>query len=109
MLYQLRLLAVDENDTLFIIDLAEAHFDDFGVAGLHGAADELRLNGHFAMAAVDEHAERDALGASEVEEAVHGGPDGAAGVTDVAAEYELHSLAAEGTVRRLQNRLTRDF
>jgi hypothetical protein len=55
--FQLRLLPVDENDAFFVIDFAETHFDDFRVAGLHGAAYELGFNGHFAMAAVDEHAE----------------------------------------------------
>src|SRR5579885_1926041 len=30
-------LAVHEHDALFVIDLAQAHFDDFGIAGLDGA------------------------------------------------------------------------
>ena len=106
---QLWLLAVDENDALFIIDFAEADFDDFGVAGLNGAADELSFNGHFAMAAVDEYAERNALGAAEVEEAVHGGADGAAGVENVIDKDEVHAVDAKGNVGGLKNGLRRDF
>src|SRR5580692_1470481 len=106
---QLRLLTVDENDALFIIDLPETDFDDLGITGLHGAADELSFNGHFAMAAVDQDAERDALGPPEVEEAVHGGANGAAGVKHVVDEDEIHLVDAEADVGRLQNGLGRDF
>src|SRR5579862_7782088 len=55
------------------------------------------------MAAVDQHTERDALGAAEVEEAVHGGADGAAGVQDVIDEDEVHLVDSEANVRGLQN------
>lgn len=108
-LFQLRLLAVDENDALFLIDFAETHFDDFRVAGLHGAADELGFNGHFAMAAVNEHAERNALRAAEIEKAVHGGANGASGVEDVVDEDEVHAVDAKGDIGRLQHGLGRDF
>ena len=110
-LFQLRLLAVDENDALFVVNLAEAHFDDFGVAGLHGAADELGFNGHFAMAAVDEHAERNALGAAEIEKAVHGSANGAAGVKHVVDEDEVHAgrrqTECQRTAGRRGSRLSR--
>src|SRR5208282_996081 len=94
---------------LFRIDLAETHFDDFRLASLHGAADKLGFNRHFAMAAVDEHAERNALRAAEIEETVHGGADGAAGVKDVVDEDEVHAIHAESNVGGLENSLGRDF
>lgn len=106
---QLGLLAVDENDTLFAVNFPETHFDNFGVAGLHGPAHELRFNGHFAVAAIDEDAERDALRAPQIEKPVHGGADGAAGVEDVVHEDEIHAVDAKGDVRGLKDGLRRDF
>ncbi len=100
---------VDKHDALFLVDLAEPHFDNFCVAGLHAAADVLRFDGHFAMAALDKNAERDAPGAPEVEKAVHGGADGAAGVEHVVNEDQVHIIHAEGNVGRLQHGVGRDF
>jgi hypothetical protein len=87
----------------------EPHFDNFGGAGLHAAADVLCFDGHFAMAALDKNAERYAPGASEVEKAVHGGADGAARVEDVVNEDQVHIIHAEGNVGRLQHGVGRDF
>ena len=101
--------SVDEDHAFFLVDFDEADLDDFRVAGLNGAADVLRFDWHFAVAAVDQHAERDTLGAAEVEEAVHGGTDGAAGVKDVVHEDEVHAVHTEGDVRRLQHGLWRDL
>jgi hypothetical protein len=100
---------VDEHDALFAVDFAEPHFDDFRGTGLHVAADVLRFDRHFAMAALDKDTERDAPGAAEVEKAVHGGADGAAGVEDVVHEDEVHVVNAEGNIRRLQHGLGSDL
>jgi len=101
--------AVDEDDALFFIDFDEADLDDFGVGGLNGSADVLCFDGHFAVAAIDEHAERDTLGAAEVEQAVHGCADGAPGVKDVINEDEVHTVHGEGDIRGLQHGLRRDL
>jgi hypothetical protein len=101
--------AVDEDDALFLINFDEANLDDFAVAGLNGAADVLSFDGHFAVAAIDEHAQRDALGAAEVKQAVHGGANGAAGVKDVVDEDEVHAVHGEGDIRGLQDGLRRHF
>ena len=61
------------------------------------------------MPAVDEHAKRDTPGASEIEEAIHGGANGAAGVKDVVDEHEVHPVNAKNNVRRLQDGLGRNF
>jgi hypothetical protein len=95
--------AVDKHDALFLVDLAEPHFDNFAGAGLHAAADVLCFDGHFAMAALDKNAERDAPGAPEVEKAVHGGADRAAGIEDVVNQDKIHIIHAEGNVGRLQH------
>jgi hypothetical protein len=87
----------------------EADFDDFGVSGLHGAADVLGFNGHFAMAAIDEDAKGHALGTAQVEEAVHGGTDGAAGVKDIVDEDQVHGIHGESYVGRLEDSLWSDF
>src|SRR5216683_2152868 len=46
---------VHKNYALLIINFAQPHFDDFAVAGLHHATRVLRFDGHFAVAAVDQH------------------------------------------------------
>ena len=101
--------AVDEDHALFVVNFLKADFDDFRVTGLDGAADILRFDGHFAVAAVDEHAERNALGPAEVEEAIHGGANGAPGVEDIVDEHEIHAVDGKIDVRGLQNGLWRDF
>ena len=100
---------VDKHDALFLVDLAQPHFDNFGGAGLHAAADVLCFDGHFAMAALDKNAERDAPRAPQVEKAVHGGADGAAGVKDVVNEDQVHIVHAEGNVGRLQHGMGRNL
>lgn len=57
---------VHEHDALFVVDLAQTHLDNFGIAGLHHAAGELRLDRHFAMSTIDQHAQRHALRPPEV-------------------------------------------
>src|SRR5262249_40418044 len=101
--------AINQDDALFVINLAEADLDDFGVAGLHCAAHVLRLDGHFAMAAINEYAEGDALGAPEVEQAVHRCPDGAARVEDVVNKDEVHAIHGERNIRGLQDGLRSDL
>ena len=90
--------AVDEHDAFFVIDFLEPDFDNFGGTGLHRPADILRFDGHFAMAAIDEHAKGNALRSAEVEQAVHGGANGAAGVEHVVDEDEVHAVDVEGDV-----------
>jgi hypothetical protein len=92
-----------------VVDFVEPHFDNFGGARLHVAADVLCFDGHFAMAALDKNAERNAPGAAEVEKAVHGGTDGAAGVEDVVDEDEVHVVNAERDIGRLEYGVGRDF
>src|SRR5487761_1403634 len=64
---------IHNHDALFVVDFVEADFDNFGIGGFDGAADEAGLDGQFAMAAVDEHAKADAARTAEIEEAVHCG------------------------------------
>src|SRR5579863_5546078 len=47
------------------------------------------------MAAVNQHAEANALGAAEIEETVHGGANGAAGVEHVVHDYQVAIIHAE--------------
>jgi hypothetical protein len=101
--------AVDQDYALFVVYFVEADFDDFAVGGLHGAADVLGFDRHFAVAAIDEDTERDALGATKIEETVHGGADGAAGVEDVVDEDQVHGVDAERNIRGLQDGLWSDF
>jgi predicted AlkP superfamily pyrophosphatase or phosphodiesterase len=84
-------------------------FDDFRIGGLHRAANVLGFDGHFAVATIDKDAKRDTLGAAEVEEAVHGGADGASGVEDIIDEDKVHGVHGESDVGGLQNGLRRNF
>ncbi len=101
--------AIEQDNALFGVDFFQAHFDDFGIAGLDRAADVLGFNGHFAMAAVNEHAKGDALGAAEIEETVHGGAHCASGIEDVVDEDEFEAIDAKRNVGGLKDRLRRDF
>ena len=97
--------AVDENNAFLVVDFLQANFDDFGIAGLNEAPRVLGFDGHFAMSAVNQDAQRDALGAAEVEQAVHGGTDGTTGVEDVIDEDQVHGINAERDVGGLQDGL----
>src|SRR5258706_6548267 len=99
----------DEDDALFFINFDEPNLDDFRVAGLDRAADVLSFDGHFPVAAVDQHAKRDTLGTAEVEQAVHGGADSAAGVEHVIDENKVHAVHGEGDVGGLQDGLRRNL
>jgi|SRR5208337_3831385 len=101
--------AVYEDYALFFVDFREADFDDFSGTGLDAAADVLGFDGHFTVAAIDEHAERDTLGAAKIEEAVHGGADGAAGVENVVHKDQIHAVDAKCNVGRLQDGLGSDI
>ena len=79
----------DEDDLFVVVDFAEFDFDDFAAGGGDGAADELGFDGEFAVAAVDEDEELDALGAAVVEEGIEGGTDGASGVEDVVHKNDV--------------------
>src|SRR5262249_50688115 len=97
------------NYALFVINFAKADFDNFAVAGLYHPPDVLRFDGHFAVAAVNEHAKRNAARSTKVKEAIHGGADGAASVKDVVYEDQVHAVHAKRNFRRLQDRLRGDL
>jgi hypothetical protein len=101
--------AVDHDDAFLIVNFAQADFDNFGVAGLDDAAYILGLNGHFAVAAVDQDAERNAARTAKVKKAVHGGADGTAGVEHIVNQDQIHAVDGEGDIGRLQDGLRRDF
>ena len=44
--------AFDEHDAFFLVHFVQAHFDDFGVAGLHVPAHIAGLDGQLAVSAV---------------------------------------------------------
>jgi hypothetical protein len=44
---------VHKHNALFLIDLFQAYLNDLRFAGLHGAPNVLRLDGHLSMAAID--------------------------------------------------------
>src|SRR5579875_1451897 len=88
----------DQEDLFVVVDFAEFDFDDFAAGGGDGAAYVLRLDGEFAVAAVDEDEELDGLGAAVVEEGVEGGPDGAAGVEDVVEKDDVAAFDVEADV-----------
>ncbi len=77
------------SDFLDLVDFLELHFDDLVVGGLHGAADEARLDGQLAVAPVDQHQQLHAGRAAVIEQRVQGGPDGAAGVEDVVHQDDV--------------------
>jgi hypothetical protein len=81
--------AIDQNDAFVSVNFSKMNFDDFSVAGLHFAADKGCFDGQFAMAAVDQDAEANSLGAAEIEEAVHRGADGSPGVKDIVYDHEV--------------------
>ena len=96
-----RALAIEEfyeEDLFVVVDFAEFDFDDFAAGGGNGAAYVLRLDGEFAVAAVDEDEELDGFGAAVVEEGVEGGADGAAGVEDVVHEDDVAAGDVEADV-----------
>src|ERR1700735_4398654 len=86
---------IDEDDTFLAVNLLQANFHYFGVARFHGSTNERRFDRQFSMAAVDQHTKADALGAAEIEEAVHGGTDGAAGVQHVVDDYQIAVIDRE--------------
>src|SRR5579863_5054738 len=75
--------ALDEHDALFLINLIQANFDNFRVAGLNRAAYECRLDRQFAVPAVNQNTQADALGTPEIEQSVHRRANRAPRVQDV--------------------------
>src|SRR5712691_3883694 len=90
--------ALDEHHALLAVHLGQADFDDLGVAGLHVPADEGSLDGQLAVAAVDQHAQPDALRPAQVEETVHGGADGATSVKHVVGQDQILVVHGKGDV-----------
>src|ERR1700739_1441052 len=106
---QLAIDAVNKHHTLFAVYFAQPHLDDLGVAGLHHASGKLRLDGHLAMSAVDQHAKRNALRTAQVKKTVHRRANGAARVQDVVDQHQVHVVNAERNIGRLQHRVRRDL
>src|SRR5712664_2493548 len=106
---QLAIDAVNKHHTLFAVDFAQPHLDDLGVAGLHHASGKLRLNGHLAMSAVDQHTKRNAFRAAQVKETVHRRANGAACVQHVVDQHQVHIVNAERNIGRLQHRVGCDL
>src|SRR6266478_559485 len=80
---ELSVHAVNQHHALFAVNFAKPHLDNFGVARLHHAPGKLRLNRHFSVAAIDQHAERASLGSPKIEKSVHRRADGAPGIQNV--------------------------
>src|ERR1700677_1785430 len=81
--------AIDQNDAFLAVNFLQADFHYFSVACFHVSADERRLDGHFAMAAVNQHAKADALGTAQVEKTVHRGTNGTAGVKHIVNDNQV--------------------
>src|SRR5580704_8951960 len=87
--------SIDENDAFLAVNLLQANFNYFSVACFHCSANEGRLDGQFAMAAVDQHTKPDALGAAQIKEAVHGSTNGAAGVKHIVDDNQIAVIHRE--------------
>jgi hypothetical protein len=82
----------DEDDLLFVVDLAEFDFDDFPARCRNCAANEAGFDGELTVAAVDEDEKLNGLGATVVEERVERRADGAACVEDVVHENDVAAV-----------------
>src|SRR5450631_501041 len=82
-------------DLLHTVDFLELDFDNFNIGGLHLAPDEARLDGQFAVSAVDQHQQLYAGRPTVVEQRVQRGPDGAAGVEHVVHQDDVLARHAE--------------
>src|SRR6266404_1523627 len=102
---QLAIDAVNKHHTLFAVYFAQPHLDDLGVAGLYHASGKLRLDGHLAMSAVDQHAKRNALRTAQVKKTVHRRANGAACVQHVVNQHQVHIVDAERNIGRLEHRV----
>ena len=100
--------AVHEHHALLFVNFLQADFDDFGVAGRDGAADESGFDGQFAMAAIDQDAHANAFRAPEIEQAVHGGAGGASGVENVVDQHDIAIVHYEWNLGGLHDGLRRD-
>ena len=87
--------AFDEKDLFLRVDFAELDFDDFAGAGLDVAPDEGGVDGKFAMAAVDEDEELNALRTAVGEERIKSGANSSAGVEHIIDEDDVAAVDVE--------------
>src|SRR5579862_86239 len=91
-----------------VIQFAQLHLDNLAICGLHFAPDERRLDGQFAMAAVDQDAKLHLLRTTFIEKSVQGGTRGAPGVKDIIHQNDLFSGDTNANFGFLYNRLWTD-
>ena len=84
-----------QQNFLHAVDFLELHFDDLVVGGLHHAADEARLDGQLAVAAVDQRQQLHARRAAVVEQRVERRAHGAARVQHVVHQDDVLALHGE--------------
>src|SRR6204780_5158713 len=84
--------AIDENDAFLAVNFLQADFHYFGLTCFHVSADERRLDRHFAMAAINQHAKADALGTAQVEKTVHRRTNGTAGVKHIVNDNKVAAV-----------------
>ena len=79
----------------------KTNLDDFRVARLHRPADERRLHGQLAVAAIDQHAQPDALRPAQVEKTVHRRANRPASVKNIVHHHQVLIVHREGNVAGL--------
>jgi hypothetical protein len=80
-------------DGVLAVGLGEFDLDIFDERGGDIFADEIRLDGEFAVAAINQHGKLDAAGAAEIVESIHRRADGAA--TEENVVHENDGLAGD--------------
>ena len=83
-----------EHDFVPAVELLDEHVHARAVRRLDVRADDVRLDGELAPAAVDEHGQPDPRGAAEVGELVERGADGAAGEEHVVDDHHVPARRA---------------
>ena len=94
-------------DGIFAFGFNEIDTDVFAGCGGNIFADEVRLDGKLAVAAVNEHGKLDAAGAAEIIERVHRRASGAPAEEDVV--HEDDGYRPDGTVGRAPDSVTGDL
>ena len=90
------------------IVLPHQDVDHLRAPGFHELADIVRFDGKLSVAAVDQNGEFDAIRAAEVDDGIHGRPDGPAGIKDIIDEDNLFAVGGEGDIRGSDNRVGAD-
>src|SRR5579862_3735328 len=87
--------ALDQQNLIVLVDLAELDFDDFAAACGNGFANVGCFDGKFAMAAIDEDGELNAAGTTVIEQRVERGAHSASGVKNIIAKYDIAAFDVE--------------